>query len=142
MLSLQPQYYDELCRGLKKTEYRRGMFIKEPCHGFIYCSTPVAEIGAYVRFGQPIIGSHDEIARIKECEEAGTYDMMLEWLTGSNQATAIPILEVKTFPAISLQELRERFGKFHPPQKYTYIDTRPELLKYLKEVSELDFESA
>lgn len=139
MLSLQPQYYKQVCQGLKKTEYRRGAFINKPCHCFIYCSTPVAEVGVYVRLGQPVISTPEHIAQIKEAEEAGSYNMMLDWLAGSKQATAIPVEDVKTFPAITLEALRHKLGKFHPPQRYTYLDKKPELLELLKNQSGLSF---
>lgn len=139
MLSLQPQYYRELCSGIKKTEYRRGAFIKEPVQAFVYCSTPVAEVGVYVRFGEPITGTPEEIALIKEAEAAGSYDMMMEWMRDYKEASAIPIEEVKTFSPVTLQQLRNRFGKFHPPQRYTYLDKRPDILSFLQKSSGLPF---
>lgn len=137
MLSLQPQYYRELCEGVKKTEYRLGVFVTEPVHGFVYCSSPVMEIGAYVKLGQPIIGKPSEIARIKEEESPGSYRMMMEWASRSKEVSAIPVESVQLFPPVTLQQMRRKFGKFHPPQRYIYLDKTPEVLNFLKSTSGL-----
>lgn len=137
MLSLQPQYYQELCQGIKKTEYRRGAFVREPVQGFVYCSAPQMEIGAYVKLGKPVSGKPELIAAIKEKELPGSYEMMLEWMKGFTEASALPVEEVRVFPPISLREMKGKFPRFQPPQRFMYLDKYPEILSFLKQTSGL-----
>ena len=134
MISIEPKYYEELTKGLKKYEYRRGNFIKEPVKAFVYCSSPKKEVGAIIDLGEPIYGDADKIAKIKEEEVAGSYDMMMEWMEGFKKSCAVPIKSVKVFDSVKLEELREKF-KFHPPQRFMYLDKKPELLTFLKKKS-------
>lgn len=139
IISLQPEYYRALCEGRKKIEYRRGVFLRGPALAFVYCTVPVKEIGAYVALGQPQCGSPEDIARIKETESPGSYQMMMDWMRGFKEASATPIENVQQFPAISLAEIKGAFPKFQPPQRFAYLDTQPELWEYLKRRSGLAF---
>lgn len=137
MLSLMPPYYEELCNNQKKFEYRRGKFITQASRAFVYCSSPVMEVGAYVEFGEPITGTPHDIAQIKEQEVSGSYDMMMEWMEGFSEASAVPVKKVSTFSPVGLAELRNHFAGFHPPQRFIYLDKPKcqDLLEHLKEVS-------
>lgn len=137
LISLQPEYYNQLCAGMKQYQYRRGGFLKEPAKAFVYCSAPNKEIGALVQLGQPLHGTPDKIARIKEREVPGSYGMMIEWMNTYNQASATPIEKVETFSPISLHELKSNFPKFHPPQRFIYLDKTPEVLHFIQEKSGL-----
>ncbi len=139
MFSLKPQYFKQVCTGTKKIEYRRGVFTREPVFAFVYCSSPVMAVGAVVKLGKPIIGTREEIAQIKEADSKNSYAEMLTWLEGATKASAIPIESVQTFEPIKLQELRNNFTNFHPPQRYMYLDTNPELLQFLKQRSNINF---
>lgn len=140
IISLQPEYYRQLCEGQKKTEYRRGAFLREPARAFVYCTAPVAEIGVYVALGRPHCGSPAEIAEIKEKESPGSYQMMMDWMQGFKEASATPVEHVQTFPALSLANIKNDFPRFQPPQRFVYLDTQPDFLAYLKRRSGVRFD--
>ncbi len=145
LISLAPRYaHAILITRIKKYEYRRGSFIYRPISVFIYATLPKkkedknfsngAVIGL-VKFGSPIIGI-EAVIRCKEKEEPGSSKYMKNWLEGFNFASAHPISYVHCFrQPISLNELKNRFPKFHPPQKYLRLDRKPEILDFLKKRS-------
>lgn len=137
MISLHSEYYNQLCSDQKKFEYRRGKFIKEAVHAFVYCSSPVMEVGALVELGTPISGSPHKIAEIKEKETPGSYDTMMDWMKDFKEASAVPIERVQVFKPVPLKEIKEKFPSFHPPQRFIYVDKNKELLEFLKQKSHM-----
>lgn len=99
IMSLMPRYYSAIVVDQsKKYEYRRGAFIQRPVSTFVYSTLsrskedegfPRGEISGLVHLGAPIIGLK-EVLRIKESEEAGSQQMMLNWLRGFSTASAHP----------------------------------------------------
>ena len=132
MISLRPEYYEQVISGSKKYEYRKNTFVRVPVNAFIYVTSTVMEVSCCVSLGEPIIGLPDEIAKIKESEVAGSYQMMMDWLVGCETATALPIEEVNPFAPVALSELRRAIPEFQPPQGLIYLDKYPELLDFLK----------
>lgn len=132
MISLMPQYYKKVKLGLKKYEYRRGTFITKPTMAFVYCTVPEKKIGLIIELGQPIYGQ-ENVAQIKEKEDRGSYNYMMDWLKGFRSCCAVPIEGVKTFAEISLDEVKKHFPDFHPPQTYLHLSKKPELLKFLQQ---------
>lgn len=132
VLSLKDIYLEKMLDGRKKYEYRRR-FVNRPVTAFIYLVSPVKSIAGIVKFGQPIVESPHEIARIRESEEPnmGAYDGMLKYLGGLEKGYAVPILSVEKIDPVSLDELRNRF-KFVAPQSYMIINDKPELLTFLQ----------
>lgn len=138
MLSLHPEYYAQICTGEKTHEYRRGVFMRTPVDAFVYCTSPVMQIGLFVQFGSPVIAPPHDIAMIRENGTPGTYQMMMDWMAGYDTATALPVERVITFDPISLSDIKAQFPDFHPPQKFIYVDKQKELLAFLKRRALLD----
>lgn len=145
IVSLMPRYYHALVIDQdKRYEYRRGAFIQRPVTAFVYSTLsrskedegfPRGEIGGVVQLGAPIVGL-EEVIRVKETEEAGSRQMMLDWLKGFSTASAHPVKKVHRFKRpVSLERLRSRFLDFHPPQRYLVLNRKAELLEFLKRES-------
>ena len=133
LISLMPEYYRQVKLGTKKYEYRRGGFIKKPAMALVYSTVPEKKIGLLVEFGAPIYSTHEEIAKIQEQEESGSFDMMMKWMEGFQNCCAIPIKSVRILPEITLDEIRLHFPEFQPPQKFIYLNKNPSLFNFLKE---------
>lgn len=140
LLCIQPPYYQRIEDGIKHYEYRR-IFKKHPVDAFIYVTKPVSAVQGFIRFGDPIIDSVDQICKIAEGEAPGSTKGMKAYMKGKNTCFAIPIEEfhpIKT--AITLTDIRALIPKFHPPMSYMILDKKPELLKLLKR--RLNYESS
>ena len=149
LLSLAPRYYHaSVIAQTKMYEYRRGQFIDQPVTAFVYATLskdrndrglPNAEIGAVIKLGSPTIGL-EEVIQVKEEEEPGSREIMVEWLQGFSIASAHPIEKVHCFAKpVSLKELKHNFRRFQPPQRYIILNNNPELLEFLKQKAELGF---
>lgn len=132
MLSLKPLYFEAVCAGTKRTEFRRGVFLKSPFSAFIYNSSPKMAVEAFATFGNPHYGSVPEIAALYEAQGFGVAANILNWATTGSTMCAIPILSVTRFAPISLADLRAADPTFFPPQRFVYLENKPTLLSYLR----------
>lgn len=144
LVSLMPQYAYALVRGEKRYEYRRGQFVEEPVTAFVYATTPKSkadqglpnsQLVAVAKLGNPVVGLK-RVIDLKEKEEAGSTQMMLNWLEGFTTASAHPIEEVHAFSrTLTLAEIRCKFPEFQPPQRYLILNRNRKLLEYLMKES-------
>ncbi len=130
LMSLKPQYWQLVLDGEKKYEYRRS-FRKDAVGAYIYLSSPRQCIAGFIDFGEPIIDTPQRIVELAESQSPGSRDGMADYLAGSKQGFAVPILSHQQFQPIGLQELREKFG-FTPPQGYLVLDNHRELRKFIE----------
>ncbi|WP_211745768.1 hypothetical protein [Paenibacillus sp. Marseille-Q4541] len=123
ILSLQPGPYEEIRSGRKKIEFRRR-FIKEPVGAFIYVSSPVKQIKAFIEFGKPEQENVSALISISEKLYPGTGDSLKEYFKGMNSGYAIPILSFTEFAPLSLELLKGGYH-FSPPQSYMNLSANP-----------------
>lgn len=129
LLSLREEYYKEMINGSKKYEYRTR-YLKEKSTAYIYISKTLKKVVAKIDFGKPIIGNAKEIASIAEKEHPGCYQDMIDYMY-NDIGYAIPVEKITPIEEISLEELKEKFSDFVPPQSYYILDKKPELLNFL-----------
>ena len=137
LLSLREEYYNQILDGSKKYEYRTR-YLKEETIAYVYISKTLKKIVARIEFGEPIIGNAKEIATIAEREQPGCYQDMIDYMY-NDIGFAIPIKKIIPIEEVSLEELKEKFPDFVPPQSYYILDKKPELLNYLNNRSEKEY---
>lgn len=141
LISLWPQYAHQLTTDDKKYEYRRGIFITQPATAFVYATTaktqadrklPSSQLVAVAVLGEPISGT-EAVIRLKETEQPGSQQMMLDWLHGFTTASAHPIERVHILERpLALEDIRKEFPSFQPPQRYLMLNRNLPLLEFLK----------
>lgn len=129
IISLMEEYFLNIVTGEKKYEYRRK-FIDRPCKAFIYVNHPVMSINGIVEFERPIVDSVEKICELAEKQKSGSTPGMLTYLEGLKYAYAIPIKSITRFKPLKLEELRQEFPDFSPPQFFISVNKRPRLLTY------------
>ena len=129
LLSLREIYYNQMLDGSKKYEYRTR-YLKEETIAYIYISKTYKKIVAKIEFGEPITGSAKEIATIAEKDRPGSYKDMIDYMY-NDIGFAIPVKKIIPIEEVSLEELKEKFPDFVPPQSYYILDKKPELLNFL-----------
>ncbi|MEC0368607.1 hypothetical protein [Paenibacillus chibensis] len=129
ILSLQPQPYGLIMQGIKKHEFRRK-FLDTSVNAFIYVSSPVKAIKAYIEFDAPIVDEVDPIGRIAEQEGSGTLSGITAYMKGLKTGYAIPIRSFREIEPLTLEELTNTYH-FTAPQSYIFADSRPELKEEL-----------
>lgn len=130
LMSLREKYYNAMLSGQKKHEFRTR-FLKTPSAAYIYISRTKKAIVAKINFGAPLIASSEEIAKISESENPGSYAGMMSYLH-SGSGYAIPIESIEPLKEVSLDELRLEFPNLVVPQSYYILDKKSELLEFIK----------
>ncbi|MGN7382037.1 MULTISPECIES: hypothetical protein [unclassified Paenibacillus] len=125
ILSLQPDPYREILEGSKKHEFRRK-FLSTSVNAFIYVSSPIKEITAYIEFGKPIIDKVENIGRIAELEGSGSMEGISRYMNGLETGFAIPIISIREIEPLTLEELRKTY-RFTAPQSYIHLESNPKL---------------
>lgn len=124
MLSLQPQYMQQIRDGSKHYEYRRK-YRTERTRAFIYENAPVAAVTAVLELDEPIVAPPDEIARIADGVRAGHGASVLEYMAGLDVGFAVPIRAWNDIDPVDQDELRSVHPPFAPPQSYVLLDRCP-----------------
>ncbi|TYP79849.1 hypothetical protein [Paenibacillus methanolicus] len=125
ILSLQPTPYGQMLAGSKKYEFRRK-FMKAPVRAFIYVSSPVKAIRAYVEFDAPIVDAPERLGRLAEQEGTGTIESIVTYFAGLEQGYALPVRTIREIEPMPLEELRDAY-RFTAPQSYCRLSAYPGL---------------
>ncbi len=120
ILSIKPQFVEEIVAGRKKYEFRKKGFKEHVGKVYIYASSPVCRIVGEFVLGNILEGNPDEIWS-KTSKEAGiTRKYFDEYYVNKELAYA---LEIKSFkPYHTPINPYTHFARFTPPQSYCYIE--------------------
>ena len=118
LLSLKPQYSDQIFMGLKKAELRRrspiGMAGRD---AFIYVTSPVMQLKGGFHIGEILSGTPEEIwSEVSQYVGVGKPEFD-SYYAGQSIAYAFKITKVWQYKRpLGLTELRNRFANFVVPQ--------------------------
>ena len=130
LLSIRSGSAEALINHTKPHEFRRK-FENYQCNAriFIYVTRPVGKIIGEIIFDRPIEDSIDGLCGLLGQNGFDTETNLRKYLVGCDVAYALPVVSVRRFKnPISLEEVREEFGKFNPPVSYIKLD-KPKYLK-------------
>lgn len=116
LLSLKPNWYDEIMSGKKIFEYR-NRFCEDEVIAYLYVSRPAMEIKGVLELGSR--------RSLSESIDLYGHDIDLIEIMKNQQVKhkyAIPIKSYQQTTVISLEELRYEFNGFMPPQMYYNLD--------------------
>ncbi len=122
LLSIKPQYVEEIKKGTKKYEFRKLVFrpIENSEKVFIYSSSPVKRIIGSFRRGEIVEDKPTKLwERLKE--EAGIKEKdFFDYFQNKEKGLAISIEDLELFKKpVDPKKIKEDFV---PPQSFTYID--------------------
>lgn len=129
LMALHEEYYKLIWEGLKTHEFRRRFIEGRSTRWFVYLNAPISRLGAVIDLGPAIVDRPTTIAAIAERARPGNGASVLAYVQDLERAFAIPILRVREYPGLSIDELRDELGRFHPPQGYVRLNQHPELLR-------------
>jgi predicted transcriptional regulator len=130
LLSIRSGSAEALMSKTKPHEFRRK-FENYQGHAqvFIYVTKPVGKIIGEIIFDTPIEDSIDGLCSLLTQNGFDKETSLRKYLAGCDVAYALPVVSVRQFEnPISLEEVREEFGKFNPPVSYIKLD-KPKYLK-------------
>lgn len=123
LLSIQPRFAELILAGSKTVELRkRPPLLPTGSLVVMYASSPTrALVGAFVLDGI-VAMKPAKLWRRLGTQTGVTRETYERYYAGREQAYGLLITDVVPFErAVSLTALRERWGKFHPPQSYRYL---------------------
>ena len=123
LLSVKPRFVDLIVDGLKTVELRRVRpRVKAGCTVIIYSTSPVCSVVATCRVQGVLSDSRDRLWSAVGDQASVPYQLFDEYFKGKTIGHAISLADV--FPLespLGLEELREKWSGFRPPQSYRYI---------------------
>lgn len=130
LLSFSYEWYSYLKSGQKIYEHRKR-FCKEPVEAYLYIGIPLRQIVAKLELGSPEL-IEDWLAKYKDSSEAT--ERIKDCLTRNK--VAMPICSFQEIKPIDIRLIENDFDGFRVPISYMYLDTKPDLLKYISERTE------
>lgn len=119
LLSIRPQFVDQIFEGKKKFEYRRSIFKRTDIESvLVYASSPVQKIVGEIFFDKII---YDELGQLwdQTRDHSGISEKYFRtYFVGKEKGYAIAIRDYQRFE--SPLNLQEKYG-VTPPQSFMYI---------------------
>lgn len=135
LMALHAEYYDLIWRGEKIHEFRRRFLKGTPVRWFAYLNAPVSRLAAVIDLGPAVVDTPERIAEIAERTRKGNGTSVFDYVKDLEEAFAIPILAVREYPGLSVADLREELGGFHPPQGYLRLNNHSALLALAEKIA-------
>lgn len=117
ILSIKPQYVEEIKKGRKKFEYRKSVFKQKVEKVYIYASAPVSKIIGEFQPVDVIHGNPEEVWKKTKQYSGITEKFFKEYYRGRSVAYAIEIKNIRIYE--SPKNLPEGV---HAPQSYCYCE--------------------
>lgn len=130
-MSIKPKYSHKIITQKKTIEIRKkiGIKFKIDEYIYIYSSAPDKKIVGYFQIDSIIEFDKDKITNELLLESCLSKNEMLNYIK-DDKAYGIKIKNIYLSKTISLQEIRNVFRNFNPPQSFRYIQA--DMLDYLK----------
>lgn len=141
LMSLNPEYYELMWKGLKRHEFRRRYLTYLTARlttWYVYLTAPVSRLSAVIDLDEAITDSPQRIAEIAEHARVGNGASVYEYLQGLEHGFALPITRVREYAGFNAAELTDMLGSFHPPQGYTLVARHPAWLAVCEKLTSTD----
>lgn len=125
LLSIRPEYVDQILKGTKLVEFRRSSFPSSVTTGVVYCTAPVQRVVAVLRFDE--VTSDTPAALWTKFRKVGGIGRreFFTYYSGSEIGRALRISSVT--PLQKQLRLDEIGPAVRPPQSLRYL--RPQTLE-------------
>lgn len=131
LLSIKPEFVEEIFSGRKKFEYRKAIFAnKEVTSVLVYSTMPVGKIVGEFTIEDVLVDEPQSIWRKTKRFSGITKHFFDEYFTGRSRAYAIKVGTLLLYDEPI--NPYEKWDSFVPPQSFRYVD------EYIEE-AELEF---
>ncbi len=128
LLSIKPDFVQEIATGKKKFEYRKRIFKQDVDSVIIYASRPVGMIVGEFKVDHIIMKSPRELWEETEKYSGITEEFFSAYFDGRDEAYAIKIKDLCMYDEpINPYKV---FDDFVAPQSYKYVDESHQKLLY------------
>ncbi|MBQ0030416.1 MAG: hypothetical protein KBT32_08270 [Bacteroidales bacterium] len=119
ILSIKPQFVDEIVAGRKKYEFRKKGFKEQVNKIYVYASSPVCKIIGEFLLGNILEGDPDRIWALTSAKAGISREYFDEYYEQKKVAYALEITSFVTYK--DPINPYETIAKFSPPQSFCYI---------------------
>lgn len=121
LLSIKPQYVEEIFNGSKLYEYRKTIFKrKDVSKVVVYSSSPVCKVVGEFDIDDILSDTPDNLWRNTSRYSGITEDFFREYFNGKQLAYAIKIRRIQRYS--SPRKLQDLYPGIVPPQSYRYVN--------------------
>ncbi len=126
LMSIKPQYADQIFKGKKKYELRKLSGIKPIAEGsiiIVYSSGKIKRIIGEFRAGRVLVDIPERIWGVVSRPGTGIGGDAYAYIRGGKKAMAIEVVNPRLYPrSVSLEEIRRIIPGWMPPYSYKKIN--------------------
>ena len=131
VMSIQPQWVDQIVAGLKTVELRRRPpSLSRPTRAIIYETSPRKRVRVICEMGPVTSGPVGEVWKNLGKQSRVSEDHYSRYFDGMSQAHAIHIGKVMEFPNLLPLDVLRSSANFIPPQSWYWA--KPALIKFIE----------
>lgn len=119
LLSIKPEFVEQIARGKKMFEYRKQIFKKKVESVIIYCTKPVGKIIGEFTFDQILVDTPQALWK-RTCDKSGiSEEHFMKYFSDRQMGYAIHIKEFWEYE--NPVEPEHVFEHFAAPQSFRYV---------------------
>ena len=119
LLSINPQYVDQILKGTKKYEYRKTLCKKKVDKIIIYSTSPVMKIVGEAEVEDILVDKPEKIWKITQDESGVNPKFFKEYYEGREKAVAYKLKHIVQYKE---PKLLKDYGINTAPQSFCYIE--------------------
>lgn len=134
LMSIHPEYVNQILQGTKIIEYRKRFF-KEKFQAFVYTTGAQGGIQLFLTCAPAISDNAQVLAKIGQSIQHDDFNEIYNYFFPKNTGCILPILETISMEKVTLSKLRHILPSIAIPQSYLFLDAPDKLilLNYLLE---------
>lgn len=118
LMSINPEYVENIFSGLKKYEYRKIKCKKEVDKIIIYCTSPVMKVVGEAQVEEILEDSPEIIWKMTKQESGTTEEFYNQYFQNRKKAVAYKLTNIKKY---TVPRELATYGIKSAPQSYVYI---------------------
>ena len=119
LLSIKPEFAEQIFAGTKRYEFRRAVFKREDIEGvLVYASSPVQRVIGEFQIEEIIVDDLESVWRRTQKYAGISRDYFMSYFRGRDRAYAIKVSSPKLF------QRKRRLSYYHvenAPQSFVYV---------------------
>lgn len=121
LLSIKPEFAEQILSGRKRYEFRRALFCRSDIEiALIYSCAPCRRIVGEFRIGDVISLAPSELWEVTQHQAGIGKSLFDAYFAGKLEAHALKIMSPKRYRVP--KDLEKEFGMKRPPQSFCYVN--------------------
>lgn len=127
LMSIHPEYVNQILQGTKIIEYRKRFF-KEKFQAFVYTTGPQGGIQLFLTCAPAIRDDAQVLAKIGQKIQHDDFNEIYDYFLPKNTGCILPILATTSMEKVALSKIRQILPSIAIPQSYLFLDAPDKLI--------------